>query len=48
MSTTNYLPFLIAGLYFSPRLITMKLATKGRLKIPTNTTTSYGKGDVIV
>ena len=42
MSTTNYLPSLMAGLYFSPLLIA--LATKGHLKTATVTTTTYGKG----
>ena len=38
VSTTNYLPSLIAGLYFPPVLIT--ITTKGRLKIPADTTTT--------
>ena len=39
--TTNYLPSLIAGLYFP--LLPITITSKGHLKIPTDTTTTYGK-----
>ena len=46
MSATNYLPSLIAGLYFSPLFINYEtsFAAKGHLKIPTATTATYDKG----
>ena len=49
MSTANYLPSLIAGLYFPPLLITMKslLAIRCHLEIPNVTTTTYDKGAFI-
>ena len=44
MSTTNYLPSLIGGLYFP---IGGSFAAKGHLKIPAVTTATYGKGTFI-